>query len=141
MKATNIAYWIITGLLALMMLFSGISNIIFVPAAIPIFDHLGYPAYLIPFLGVAKTLGAIAILIPGFPRIKEWAYAGLTFDLVGAMYSGIAVGDPASAWGMILIGLALIAASYLLYHKRQRRRLQSARKTAAQEPGLTLQTA
>jgi uncharacterized membrane protein YphA (DoxX/SURF4 family) len=119
-----------------MMLFSGISNIVAVSAAIPIFDHLGYPTYLIPFLGVAKTLGAIAILVPGFPRIKEWAYAGLTFDLVGAMYSGIAVGDPASAWGMILIGLALIAASYLLYHKLHKHRLQSAGARPGQQPGL-----
>lgn len=139
MKKTNIAYWIITSILALLMLFSGLSNIIFIPAAVPVFSHLGYPSYLIPFLGVAKTLGAIAILIPGFPRIKEWAYAGLTFDLIGAMYSGISVGDPVGAWGMILIGLALIAASYLLYHKREKHRLQSSRQTPAQQPGFALQ--
>jgi uncharacterized membrane protein YphA (DoxX/SURF4 family) len=48
---------------------------------------LGYPVYFIPFTGVAKVLGIIAILIPGFPRIKEWAYAGLFFDLIGAIYS------------------------------------------------------
>lgn len=137
MKKTKIAYWIVTGILALLMLFSGISNIVAVPQAVPLFNHLGYPTYLIPFLGVAKTLGAIAILIPGFPRIKEWAYAGLTFDLVGAMYSGIAVGDPVSAWGMILIGLALIAASYFLYHKLQKQR----REKPVEQPGLTLQTA
>ena len=141
MKKTKIAYWIFTGILSLMMLFSGISNIVVVPEAITLFNHLGYPAYLIPFLGVAKTLGAIAIIVPGFPRIKEWAYAGLTFDLAGAMYSGIAVGDPASAWGMIFIGFALIATSYFLYHKLQRQRLQSTREKTIQQPGLALQGA
>ena len=122
MKKTKIAYWIFTSILALLMLFSGLSNIFVAPEAIALFNHLGYPIYLIPFLGVAKTLGAIAILVPGFPRLKEWAYAGFVFDLAGAMYSGISVGDPASAWGMIFIGFALIATSYFLHHKLQRQR-------------------
>lgn len=51
------------------------------------FDALGYPRYLLPFLGVAKSLGVIALLVPGFPRLKEWAYAGFTFDLLGAAWS------------------------------------------------------
>jgi uncharacterized membrane protein YphA (DoxX/SURF4 family) len=117
MKRTRIIYWIVTGLLAALMLMSGITNILVVPDAITLFKHLGYPTYLIPFLGVAKFLGAVAILVPGFRRIKEWAYAGLTYDLTGAMYSGISSGDPASGWSMILIGLALIALSYIYYHK------------------------
>ncbi len=117
MKRTKIIYWIATGLVAALMLMSGITNVLVVPDAITLFKHLGYPIYLIPFLGVAKTLGAVAILVPGFRRIKEWAYAGLTYDLGGAMYSGIASGDPASGWSMILIMLALIALSYIYYHK------------------------
>ena len=52
---------------------------------------LGYPVYIIAFIGIAKLLGVIAILIPGLNKIKEWAYAGLFFDLAGAVYSGIAV--------------------------------------------------
>ncbi|SMG65112.1 conserved hypothetical protein, partial [methanotrophic bacterial endosymbiont of Bathymodiolus sp.] len=67
-----------------------IPDILYASDAVVLFAHLGYPSYLLPFLGVAKLLGILAILIPGFPRIKEWAYAGLTFDLVGAMYSSIA---------------------------------------------------
>src|SRR6185369_10727053 len=90
MKKTKIAFWIITGLFSAFMLFSSIPDILVVPDAKAFMNHLGYPDYIIPFLGVMKLLGIIAILIPGFPRIKEWAYAGLFFDLFGAVYSGIA---------------------------------------------------
>src|SRR5687767_12391808 len=90
MKKINIAYWIITGLFAAFMLFSAIPDIMVVPEAVAMITGLGYPKYLIPFLGVAKLLGVIVILIPWFRRIKEWAYAGLFFDLIGATYSSIA---------------------------------------------------
>ncbi|HET6992682.1 MAG TPA: DoxX family protein, partial [Bacteroidia bacterium] len=110
MKKIKIVYWIFTGLLSVLMLISGIPDLLKVPDAITIITtHLGYPSYLIVFLGVAKILGAIAIIIPGFPRIKEWAYAGFTFDLTGAVFSMIAVGDPVSAWAPVFIGFALIA--------------------------------
>ena len=75
------------------MLFSSIPDVMATPEATKFMSGmLGYPAYFTPFIGVAKILGVIAILIPGFPRIKEWAYAGLAYDLIGAVYSGIAVG-------------------------------------------------
>jgi len=119
MKKTKITYWIFTGLLAALMLFSGISNAMVTPESITLVStHLGYPEYIIPFLGVAKILGAMAILIPGYPRIKEWAYAGLSYDVTGALYSSIAIGDPASAWIFIFVPLALIACSYIFYHKK-----------------------
>ncbi|HRG79756.1 MAG TPA: DoxX family protein, partial [Cyclobacteriaceae bacterium] len=78
------------------MLTSTIPNILSAPEWVEIFKQLGYPPYMLPFLGVAKLLGVIALLVPGFPRIKEWAYAGMFFDLTGAVYSGLAVGgfDP-----------------------------------------------
>ncbi|HEY4063934.1 MAG TPA: DoxX family protein [Puia sp.] len=121
MKTTNILYWIFTGLLAALMLFSGIGGLMGGPQAEAGFhNHLGYPMYLLAFISVAKILGVVAILVPGFPRIREWAYAGLTFDLLGAMYSIISVGDPFSAWAPLVIGLLLLAASYTLYHKRLR---------------------
>jgi hypothetical protein len=66
---------------------------------------------------VAKLAGCIAILIPGFPRIKEWAYAGLLFDLVAAYYSIIANGDPAAPASFILLVIALGIGSYIFYHK------------------------
>ncbi|SEN47860.1 DoxX family protein [Lihuaxuella thermophila] len=118
MKKTKIFYWVFTGPLAAFMLLSSIPDLMSSPDAVAVFNHLGYPAYLLPFLGVAKLLGVVAILVPGFPRIKEWAYAGFVFDLTGAMYSSISVGDPASGWLIFLIGYILIAGSYVFHHKK-----------------------
>jgi hypothetical protein len=103
------------------MLIGSIPDILSTPDAVAIVTtHLGYPAYFIPFIGVAKFLGVIAILVPGFPRLKEWAYAGFVYDLTGAVYSAIAVGDPPGKWLPIFIGFILIAVSYIYYHKKQK---------------------
>jgi hypothetical protein len=118
MKKIRVFYWITTGLLALMMLFSSISSFISPPQAEAFFQTLNMPAYLISFLSVAKILGVIAILVPGYPRIREWAYAGLVFDLVGAIYSNYASGKPAGEWLPILLFIGLAFASYFLYHKK-----------------------
>ena len=115
-------YWIATGLLATFMLLGSIPDVLSVPQAVAFLMHLGYPAYLLPFLGVAKTLGVLAVVIPGFPRVREWAYAGLTFDLSGALYSHLSVGDPASTWMFPVIGLLLVTASYLLHRRVSTRR-------------------
>jgi hypothetical protein len=120
MKKITIPYWVFTGLLSALMLMGSIPDIMLDPAAVALFEHLGYPDYLLPFLGVAKLLGVVAILVPGFPRIKEWAYAGFTFDLAGAMYSSISVGDPASMWLTYIIGFLLIFGSYGFYHKKRK---------------------
>lgn len=117
MKKTKIIYWIFTGILSALILLGAVPDLISVPEAQAMFKHLGYPMYLLPFLGLAKILGIIAILILGYPRLKEWAYAGLFFDLTGAMYSSFSVGDPASQWAPILIGYVLIFGSYIFYHK------------------------
>ncbi|MFN0276997.1 MAG: DoxX family protein [Pyrinomonadaceae bacterium] len=113
----NIAYWIVTGLLAAFLLITGIADLIRLPEAVVVFKHLGYPEYLLPFIGVAKVLAAIAIVFPRFPALKEWAYAGLTFDIVGAFYSHIAVGDPIGQWMIPAVALGVVIASYFLYHK------------------------
>jgi hypothetical protein len=121
MKRTNILYWVFTGLFAGFMLFSAIPDIISTEEAIAmVSDGLGYPKYIIPFLGVAKFLGVVAILIPGFPRIKEWAYAGLFFDLIGATYSALSAGgfDPMMLFMLVPFGLGTL--SYVYYHKRMR---------------------
>lgn len=110
-------YWIVTGLLAAFMLLGSIPDLLRVPQAVAFLMHLGYPTYLLPFLGVAKTLGVLAVVVPGFPRLREWAYAGLTFDLSGALYSHLSVGDPASTWLFPVIGLLLVTASYLLHRQ------------------------
>jgi len=81
-------------------------------------NGLGYPVYFIPFIGVAKILGVLAIIIPGYPKIKEWAYAGLMFDLAGASYSIIASGAPFGNWAFMVIPIGLGLSSYFFYHKK-----------------------
>ena len=117
MKKKTTLFWIFTGLFGAMMLFSAIPDVIISPEALTFMTKLGYPKYFIPFIGFAKVLGVIAILVPGFPRIKEWAYAGLAFDLIGATYSQLAMGGfvPSILFMVIPIGLGTI--SYIYYHK------------------------
>ena len=118
MKKLNIAYWIITGLFAAFMISTAIPDVLKSPEAVTFIMKLGYPEYFVPFIGYAKILGSIAILIPGFPRIKEWAYAGLFFDLFGAAYSNIAVAGFDPGMLFMLVIFAAFAASYILHHKR-----------------------
>lgn len=91
-KTINITYWIATIIFAALMVFSSVGGLQPTQQTIKIFhDGLGYPIYFIQFISVAKLLGVVAILIPGLNKtIKEWAYAGLFFDLTGAVWSGIA---------------------------------------------------
>jgi hypothetical protein len=96
------------------MMMSAITNIIVTPEAIELITtQLGYPEYFVPYIGWAKAFGAIAILIPGLDRIKEWAYAGLCFDLVGATYSLFATSGVSAIWGMLPIILFLFASYFL----------------------------
>lgn len=118
MKKLNVIYWIVTGLFAFVMLGSAIPDIMVNPMAVTGFKEMGMPAYLIPFVGVAKALGVIAILVPGYPRVKEWAYAGLTYDLIGAVYCVASCGKPVSTWAPMLILIVLAVAAYTMYHKR-----------------------
>jgi DoxX-like protein len=119
MKKTNIFYWVFTGLFAFLMLGSAIPDILSQPIAIKgMHEELGYPVYFVPFIGVAKLLGVVAILVPGFPRLKEWAYAGLFFDLIGATYSILAIGKP--DWMFMALPLALAITSYVFYQKRKK---------------------
>ena len=110
--------WVVTGLMTALMLLSAVPDVLRIPGALTVFRHLGYPPYLLPFLGTAKILGVAAVLTPGVARVKEWAFAGLTFDLTGALYSHLSVGDPASVWMPAAIGLALMAGSYIAYRMR-----------------------
>lgn len=90
-KTTTILYWVFTLLFAGLMIFSAVPNIMSNQQSIDVFHgFLGYPKYFIPFIGWAKLIGSVTILIPGLNKLKEWAYAGLFFDLFGATYSGIA---------------------------------------------------
>jgi uncharacterized membrane protein YphA (DoxX/SURF4 family) len=92
-KSKNIAYWTTTILVAFFIGSGGVAQVARVQGTVDGFVHiLGYPVYFVTILGVWKVLGAIAILVPRFPRLKEWAYAGIFFDLTGAAASNAAVG-------------------------------------------------
>jgi hypothetical protein len=119
MKKINTLYWISTSLFGGFMMFSAVPDIMIVPDAIEfISNKLGYPQYIIVFLGVAKALGVIAIFLPGNQRIKEWAYAGLCFDLIGATYSNLCVDGLQPGLAFMLLPFSIGALSYIYYHKR-----------------------
>ena len=118
MKKLNILYWILTGIMAAFMLMASVPDVLRVPAALDVFTHLGYPAYLLPFIGVAKILGTVVVLASTTRRLKEWAYAGLVFDLIGAFYSHISIGDSLGTWIFPVIGLLLVTGSYVFYRKK-----------------------
>lgn len=90
-KTITILYWVFTILFAVLMIFSAVGGLQPSQDTIKLLhDGLGYPVYFIPFISISKMLGVVFVLIPGRGRIKDWAYAGLFFDLAGAFYSGIA---------------------------------------------------
>ena len=120
-KSTNIIYWVSTIIFSGLMIFASVDGIRLSAQAVSfLHDLLGYPIYFIQFISIAKLLGSIAILIPGLNRsLKEWAYAGLFFDLAGAIYSGIASSgkfDPLmiTMLGWIIPGIV----SYYFWHKK-----------------------
>jgi len=109
-KRNKIIYWVATLWLALGMTATGIVQLVKMDEEAQNFSHLGYPRYLLTILGVWKILGVIAVLIPKFPLLKEWAYAGFFFAMSGAVISHIASGDAA----MELFGPTLLLLLTLL---------------------------
>lgn len=120
-KRDNIIFWVSTGLFSAFILSGAIPNIMSTPEWEKVFEDLGYPLYLLPVIGAAKVLGIIALLIPGYPRIKEWAYAGFFFDLSGAVYSGVVVGGFNPLMLIMLFPYITGGLSYVYHHKRLRK--------------------
>ena len=112
-KKTRIAYWIITGLLCFCLL-GGIGQLFRVKQVVDGFAPLGYPTYFISILGFWKVMAIIAILIPKFPLLKEWAYAGVFFAMTGASASHIAIHDSAFHIIVPLVIAALAVGSWYL---------------------------
>jgi hypothetical protein len=96
-KTKTIIYWIATALLSLGMLGSGIAQIMHAEQMAAIIAHVGYPSYFMYIAGPWKILGVIAILVPNFKLLKEWAYAGFFFLMTGALISHLAMGDGGNA--------------------------------------------
>jgi uncharacterized membrane protein YphA (DoxX/SURF4 family) len=114
MKTRSIGYWIATALTAFVFLSGGAADVIQPAAVMEGMTHLGYPAYFARILGVWKILGGIAILAPRLPLLKEWAYAGMFFNLTGAAASHASCGDPVGKILTPLIILGIVIASWSL---------------------------
>jgi hypothetical protein len=113
-KLKNTGYWTATGLTAFVFLSGGAAYLAGARFAVAGVAELGYPAYFVTLLGFSKTLGGLAVLAPRLPRVKEWAYAGMAFDLTAAAVSHAAVGHPAVKVMVPLVLLAIVAASWAL---------------------------
>ena len=94
-KRNKIIYWIATAWLSLGMISTGIVQIIHQEEEVQKMTSMGYPMYFLTIIGAWKILGAVAILIPNYPLLKEWAYAGFFFVTTGALFSHITMGDGA----------------------------------------------
>jgi hypothetical protein len=119
MKKIKIIYWVSTVLFSAFMLLTSIAYV--VPGkdvVLLLHDQLGYPLYIIPFIGIAKIVASIVLVIPGIPRMKEWAYAGLIIDLTGALYSLLMIGGGMQAFVGMMIPILIGVISYLWHHKK-----------------------
>ncbi|MBS3136681.1 DoxX family protein [Candidatus Woesearchaeota archaeon] len=121
-KALKITFWIITILFCLANFLSGIAELFPNQQAIDAMAHLGYPAYLLTILGVAKVAGSIAILQTKFRTIKEWAYAGFVIDYIGASLSIYFSGDGLLMASFPMIFLVVLFVSYSLWKKTESKR-------------------
>ena len=141
-KRNKIIYWISTLWLASGMLATGTLQLFrakaegaLAPPGVYGITHLGYPIYFLTILGVWKILGVVAVFIPKFPLLKEWAYAGFFFAMTGAAASHIAVADPMTELIPSLLLLSLTVVSWYFRppdRKIPGQRIAAARKTAAQ---------
>ena len=114
MKTKAIAYWTATAILIFTMGSGGAAELAHLPATIEGLVRLGYPEYFVTIIGFWKVVGAIALLVPRFPRLKEWAYAGIFFNMTGAAVSNAVCGM--AVWHVIvdIILAALVLASWAL---------------------------
>ena len=108
----KVIYWGCTGLVAAMSLLAALGYLSGSPQAVQGFAHVGYPQQLRIILGIAKALGAIALLIPGLPTLKEWSYAGFTFAWISA-YIAHHIAKDGPVQYMPLVLLALLIVSYV----------------------------
>jgi hypothetical protein len=109
MKTKVIGYWVTTAILAFVVLSGGVADLIHREDTVEGMVYLGYPLYFVTILGFWKVLGGIALLVPRFPRLKEWAYAGIFFEMTGAAASHVMVGNTVNhlIWTVIFAGLAI----------------------------------
>ena len=121
-KKRTIIYWIATVWLSLGMTSTGIVQLMKMKEEVDMMNHLGYPIYFLTIIGVWKIAGVVAVLIPRFPLLKEWAYAGFFFVMSGAVLSHFAAGDEAKTlFGPVLLITLTIISWYFRPESRQLR--------------------
>jgi uncharacterized membrane protein YphA (DoxX/SURF4 family) len=113
-RSRTIAYWITTVLLAAELAVGGVWDVLQIPYVRGVMERLGYPDYFLIILGVWKLPGAVVLLVPRFPRLKEWVYAGTVFNMTGAAASHLAVGDGVETLVAPILFTGLAFASWAL---------------------------
>ena len=121
MNLKKLGYWIATAVVAFAMVAGGSADFLLIEAVTETMDHLGYPHYFARIIGAWKVLGGITLLLPGLDRLKQWAYAGIFFDLTGAFLSHLAVGDAAANLAPPLVLTLLLIVSYAFSYTRDER--------------------
>ena len=124
-KRNNIIYWVSTALMSFGMCATGISQILHVEDMNLIITNLGYPLYFMYIIGVWKVLGVIAVLVPNYGLLKEWAYAGFVFLVSGALISHLFMGDTGSAIFGPFFQLVFITLSW--YFRPESRKIRVAK--------------
>jgi hypothetical protein len=114
-KRNKIIYWIATIWLALGMVSTGIVQLMRVKEEVENITHLGYPIYILTIIGIWKMLGVVTVLVPKFPLLKEWAYAGFFFAMSGAIFSHVASGN---SFGKIAPPLLLLVLTVVSWYFR-----------------------
>jgi uncharacterized membrane protein YphA (DoxX/SURF4 family) len=110
----TVVYWITTALVAAEFALGGVWDLLRIPYVRTILAHLGYPLYFAIFMGIWKLPGSVVLVLPRLPRLKEWVYAGMIFEMTGAVFSHLAVGDGPAEVAAPVILIVLIATSWLL---------------------------
>ncbi|HKA20292.1 MAG TPA: DoxX family protein [Blastocatellia bacterium] len=120
MKRKSISYWVVTAMVGFFIGSGGAAELAHMPGNVEGLVQLGYPVYFATIIGFWKVLGAIAILVPGFPRLKEWAYAGIFFNMTGAAATGLFTHS--AAWHVIvdLVLASLTVVSWALRPESRR---------------------
>ncbi|QYR21360.1 DoxX family protein [Paenibacillus sp. sptzw28] len=121
-RGKMIAYWSVTLLLAAAVMMSGIGQLMQYGGNVELVTNLGYPLYIMTILGIWKVLGAIALVVPGFPRLKEWVHAGIFFLMTGAALSHVFANDYGNYGSYIILPLSYAALNIASWAMRPKSR-------------------
>lgn len=116
--ANDRVYWISTAIFSVLMVFSASQELARAPELVEAVEVLGFPVYVLSMLGTAKLLGVVALLAPGWPHLKEWAYAGFAFDLGGGFIAHLVMEDTLERTLPSLVCFIVVAVSYVSYRVR-----------------------